>query len=59
MPKKIFISYKKEDLSKQEAKALEADLRKEGYAVFLDTKKLAKVQSGKRRFSPKFAQVMF
>jgi len=32
MPKKIFISYKKEDLSKQEAKALEADLRKEGYA---------------------------
>ncbi len=40
MPKKIFISYRKEDLSKQEAKALEADLRKEGYAVFLDTKKI-------------------
>jgi O-acetyl-ADP-ribose deacetylase (regulator of RNase III) len=40
MPKKIFISYKKEPLSIQEAKALEADLRKEGYVVFLDTKKI-------------------
>lgn len=45
MKKRVFISYKSEDLSKRLAKQLEEYLRRQGYEVFLDTERL-KAQTG-------------